>query len=141
MQRPVSTYLHTSLPICLPTYLSPTCLSIYASRVKYFTQPTKLYFHPKNLPTAYGKVMHLLGQPACPSACPSACHLPANRLPTCLPTCLLICLLTCLPTCLPKKVIFHQRLSSIKRCLPSMVVLHQRSSPIKGCLQSKIIFH
>ena len=42
---------------------------------------------------------------------------------------------------LPSKVVFLQRLSSIKGCLPSKVVFHQRSSSFKGCLPSKVIFH
>ena len=61
----------------------------------------------------------------------------------------------------PSKVVFHQRLSSIKWCLPSQAVkvksykhffsgnilytllkvfFHQRSSSVKGCLPSKVIF-
>ena len=49
--------------------------------------------------------------------------------------------------CCPSKVIFHQRLPSIKGylhqmstfikgCLPSRVVFHQMSSSIKGCLRA-----
>ena len=44
-------------------------------------------------------------------------------------------------SCLSLKVVFHQRVSSIKGCLPSKVFFHQRLSSIKGCLPSKVIFH
>ena len=43
--------------------------------------------------------------------------------------------------CLLKKIVFHQKLSSIKGRLPSEVVFHHRSSFIKGCLPSKVVFH
>ena len=60
--------------------------------------------------------------------------------------------------CFPTKIVFHQRLFSIKGhlqskcCLPLMVIFNQRSSnikghfpskisSIKGHLQSKVIFH
>ena len=38
------------------------------------------------------------------------------------------------------KVVFHQRLSSVKGCLPSKVVFLQGSSSIKGPLLSKLLF-
>ena len=43
--------------------------------------------------------------------------------------------------CLPLKVIFHQKLSSIKGCLTSKVILLQRSSSIKGRIPWKVVFH
>merc|ERR1711942_6470 len=42
---------------------------------------------------------------------------------------------------LPLKVVFRQRLSSIKGCLPSKVVFHRRSCSIKGRLPLKVVFH
>ena len=46
------------------------------------------------------------------------------------------------PHCrLPSKVVFHQRMSSIKDCLPSKVVFHQWSSSNEGYLSSKVVFH
>ena len=43
--------------------------------------------------------------------------------------------------CLTSRVVFLQRLFSIKGCIPSKVVFLQRSSSIKGCLPSKVVFH
>ena len=42
---------------------------------------------------------------------------------------------------LQKKVVFHQRLSSIKGCLPLKVIFHQRLSSITCRLPSKGVFH
>ena len=42
--------------------------------------------------------------------------------------------------CLTSRVVFLQRLFSIKGCIPSKVVFHQRSPSIKGCLLSKVVF-
>ena len=39
------------------------------------------------------------------------------------------------------KIVFHQRVSSIKGRLPSKVIFHTSLSFLKGCLPSKVIFH
>ena len=43
--------------------------------------------------------------------------------------------------CLLSRIVFHQRLSSIKEAIPSNVIIHQRLSSIIGCLLSKVVFH
>ena len=43
--------------------------------------------------------------------------------------------------CLLSKVVLHQRVSSMKGRLPSKVIFHERSSSIKGRLPSKVVFH
>ena len=40
-----------------------------------------------------------------------------------------------------KKVVFHQRSSSIKGHLLSKVIFYQRPPSIKGCLSFKVVFH
>ena len=52
-----------------------------------------------------------------------------------------LCFLGC-PHCrLPSKIVFHQRVSSIKGRLPLKVVFLQRSSSIKGRLPSRVVLH
>ena len=43
--------------------------------------------------------------------------------------------------CLPLKVVFHRRLSSTKSHLPLKVVFHWRLSSIEGRLPQKVVFH
>ena len=65
--------------------------------------------------------------------CPAPCAFQQCASPLCFWGC---------PHCrLPSKIVFHQRVSSIKGCLALKVVFHQRLSSIKGRLPSKVIFH
>ena len=43
--------------------------------------------------------------------------------------------------CFPKKIVFHQKSSSIKSCLSLKGVLHHRSSSIKGHLSPMFVFY
>ena len=46
-----------------------------------------------------------------------------------------------LESCLQFKIVFHQRLSSIKSLGPSKGLFHQRSSSVKACLPSMVVIH